>query len=294
MPTPALHGIAAGRFRCKVNLNTIREVKQPRSAEEIVKWRDGYAWLAGGTWLFSTPQIATDTLIDLRSLRWPALAASNTGLDIAATCTIAELYGFKPPVEWTAAPLFQLCARAFLASFKIWNAATVGGNICMSLPAGPMVTLATALEARYTLLPRDGRQREVAAIDFVTGNHANVLQPGELLRNIHLPARALRKRFASHRSSLTHLGRSAVFLIGTRSADEDDLLLTITAATPRPVQISFDHTPSAAELRHAIDEAVPADGYFDDVHGSPAYRRRLTYYYAEQIRAELEKPGGTA
>jgi len=201
VPTP-LHGIAAGWFAAKVNLNTIREVKRPRSAEEIVKWSSGYAWLAGGTWLFSTPQIATDTLIDLRSLRWPALAASNNGLDIAATCTIAELYNFKPPAEWTAAPLFQLCARAFLASFKIWNAATVGGNICMSLPAGPMVTLATALEARYTLLPRDGRRREVAAIDFVTGNHANVLAPGELLSNIHLPARALRKRFASHRSSL--------------------------------------------------------------------------------------------
>jgi CO/xanthine dehydrogenase FAD-binding subunit len=117
---------------------------------------------------------------------------------IAATCTIAELYGFNPPAEWTAAPLFQLCARAFLASFKIRNAATVGGNICMSLPAGPMVTLATASEARYTLWPRDGSPR-VAAIDFVTGNHANVLKPGELLPNIRLPARVLRKRFASHR-----------------------------------------------------------------------------------------------
>lgn len=291
---PACMGLQPAGFAANVNLNTIKEVKQPRSAEEIVKWSPGYAWLAGGTWLFSTPQIGTDMLIDLRALRWPALAASNTGLDIAANCTIAELYDFKPPAEWTAAPLFRLCARAFLASFKIWNAATVGGNICMSLPAGPMVTLATALEARYTLLPRDGAPREVAAIDFVTGNHANVLAPGELLRNIHLPARALRKRFASHRSSLTHLGRSAVFLIGTRSADEDDLLLTITAATPRPVQISFDHAPSAAELRHAIDEAIPAEGYFDDVHGSPVYRRRLTYYYAEQIRAELANLGAAA
>ena len=272
-----------------VNLNTIKEVMQPRSADEIVKWSPGHAWLAGGTWLFSTPQIATDTLIDLRSLKWPSLEASETGLDIAATCTIAELYHFKAPADWIAAPLFQLCPRAFLASFKIWNAATVGGNICMSLPAGPMVTLTTALEARYTLLPRDGASREVAAIDFVTGNHVKVLAPGELLRNVHIPARALRKRFSSHRSSLTHLGRSAVFLIGTRSADDSDLLLTITAATPRPVQITFDRAPSAAELRHAIDEAVPADGYFDDVHGSPAYRRRLTYYYAEQIRAELEK-----
>lgn len=277
-----------------MNLNTIKEVMQPRSADEIVKWRDGYAWLAGGTWLFSTPQIATDTLIDLRSLHWPSIEVSEAGLDIAATCTIAELYHFKPPADWIAASLFQLCSRAFLASFKIWNAATVGGNICMSLPAGPMVTLATALEARYTLLRRDGHKRDVAAIDFVTGNHANVLQPGELLRNIHIPARALHRRFASHRSSLTHLGRSAVFLIGTRSADDSDLLLTITAATPRPVQIKFDRARSAAELRHAIDEAISADGYFDDVHGSPAYRRRLTYYYAEQIRAELEKHGAAA
>ena len=91
MPTQAAWDCSCPA-RCKVNLNTIREVKQPRFADEIVKWSPGYAWLAGGTWLFSTPQIATDTLIDLRSLRWPALAASNTGLDIAATCTIAELY----------------------------------------------------------------------------------------------------------------------------------------------------------------------------------------------------------
>ena len=277
-----------------MDLNTITKVERPSSAEEITSWRAGCAWLAGGTWLFSEPQPALDTLIDLEGLNWPSLEASREGLDIAATCTIAELYRFKAPAEWNAAPLFRLCARAFLASFKIWNAATVGGNIVMSLPAGPMITLATALESKYTLLPRDGAAREVAAIDFVTGNHANVLEPGALLRNIHIPASALRKRFASHRSSLTHLGRSAVFLIGTRSADDSDLLLTITAATPRPVQIKFDRAPSAAELRHAIDEAVPSDFYFADVHGSPAYRRKLTYYYAEQIRTELAGQGAAA
>jgi CO/xanthine dehydrogenase FAD-binding subunit len=272
-----------------LNLNTVKEVKRPSSAEEIAAWRPGLAWLAGGTWLFSTPQIETDTLIDLQSLRWPPLKATAAGLEIAATCTIAELYHFRPPTEWSAAPLFEICARAFLASFKIWNAATVGGNICMSLPAGPMITLTTALEGIYTLWPRSGAPREVAAIDFVTGNHANVLEPGELLRSIFIPARALKKRFVSHRSSLTHLGRSAVFLIGTHGAEADDLLLTITAATPKPVQLRFDRAPSAAELRQAIDATIPPDGYFDDVHGSPAYRRRLTYYYAEQIREDLAR-----
>ena len=56
-----------------MNLNTITEVRRPNSTDEIPEWREGYAWLAGGTWLFSTPQISTHTLIDLESLRWPAL-----------------------------------------------------------------------------------------------------------------------------------------------------------------------------------------------------------------------------
>ena len=270
-----------------MDLNTIVAVKRPSSADEITEWPNGHAWLAGGTWLFSEPQLKTDTLVDLASLRWPSLHASADGLDIAATCTIVELDRFKAPAAWTAAPLFRECCRSFLASFKIWNEATVGGNICMSLPAGPMISLTAALEGAYTLWPRDATPRNVAAVDFVTGNNANVLRPGELLRSIRLPARALSKRFAFRRSSLTHLGRSAVLLIGTRSANADDLLLTVTAATARPMQLRFEGAPAADELRHAIEGQIPHETYFADVHGSPAYRRHLTYYYAEQIRAEL-------
>jgi CO/xanthine dehydrogenase FAD-binding subunit len=277
-----------------MNLNTITEVKHPKSADQITQWRDGYAWLAGGTWLFSEPQVATDTLIDLDQLHWPALEASPAGLDIAATCRIAELYRFVGPQEWRAAPLVRECCNALLASFKIWNAATVGGNICMSLPAGPMISLTVALEATYTLWPRDAPPRHVPAIDFVTGNHANVLRPGELLRSIHLPAAALSKRFAFRHASLTQLGRSAALLIGTQNAAGDDLLITITAATPRPIQLRFKRPPSAIELRRALDQRIPVGGYFNDVHGSAAYKRHLTYYFSEQIRAELAQPGAGA
>ena len=161
----------------------------------------------------------------------------------------------------------------------------------MSLPAGPMISLTVALEGVYTLWPREAASRQIPAVDFVIDNHANVLQPGELLRNIHIPAAALSKRFAFRRSSLTHLGRSTALIIGTQSRHEDDLLLTITAATTRPVQLRFDQVPAADELRHRIDETIPDALYFDDVHGSPAYRRHLTYYFAEQIRVELAQKG---
>jgi CO/xanthine dehydrogenase FAD-binding subunit len=273
-----------------MNLNTIREVQRPAAADEIAHWRDGYAWLAGGTWLFSEPQVSTDTLIDLEHLDWPALRKVPDGLEISATCTIADLYHFATPSEWTAAGLFRECSNALLASFKIWNAATVGGNICMSLPAGAMISLTVALEASYTMWPRCAPAREVAAVEFVTGDHANVLQSGELLRSIHLPVTALSKRYAVRRASLTRLGRSAALIIGTQERAARDLLLTITAATPRPVQLRFDRLPSSLELRHAIDERIPIDGFFNDVHGSAAYKRHLTYHFSEQIRLELTGP----
>jgi CO/xanthine dehydrogenase FAD-binding subunit len=270
-----------------MNLNTITEIKRPSATDEIPSWREGHAYLAGGTWLFSTPQITTHTLIDLEALRWPALKHSSEGLDIAATCTIAELERFQAPASWSAAPLLKLCCHALLMSFKIYNAATVGGNICMSLPAGAMISLAASLEGVYTLWPQGGAPRKVSALDFVTGNHMNVLQPGELLRSIHLPAGALEKHFAFRRNSLTHLGRSAALIVGTRDKSGEGFLLTVTAATARPMQLKFDRLLSAGALQHAIDGAIEDTDWFDDVHGSAAYKRHLTYYYAEQIRAEL-------
>lgn len=274
-----------------MNLNTITEVKRPASPAEIDAWADGYAWLGGGTWLFSEPQLRTTTLIDLERFGWPALAATDAGLEIAATCRIADLYAFVPPSAWRAGPLLRECCNAFLASFKIWNAATVGGNLCMSLPAGPMISLTAALEGTLTLWPREGSPREVPVLEFVTGNHANVLARGELVRSVMLPGSALRKRHAFRHASLTHLGRSSALLVATVDDAGNDWRLTITASTPRPVQLRFAHAPAAAELRAAIDRALPAEGYFGDVHGSAAYKRHVTLHFAEELRAELANGG---
>ena len=189
--------------------------------------------------------------------------------------------------------MLALCSHALLMSFKIAHEASVGGNICMSLPAGAMISLTVALEGTYALVPRAGAPRAVAARDFVTGNHANVLQPGELLRSVHLPAHALRKRFAFRRSSLVHLGRSAVLLIGT-AGDDGCFVLTVTASTPRPVQLTFPAIPDAPALLRALRAAIGETGYFDDVNGAPAYRRHLTEHFAEEIRAELAGEASSA
>ena len=237
--------------------------------------------------MFSEPQVNTHTLIDIESFNWPSLTATAEGLEIAASCKVVELDRFAGPTEWVAVPLLSECCHSFLASFKIWNEATVGGNICMSLPAGPMISLTTSLEGVCTLWPRSGEPRQVAMVDFVTGNHQNLLAPGELLRSIFLPAHALRKRYAFRRFTLTHLGRSEALLIGTLCPDRGEMILTITASTLRPIQLRFKSAPCAEAVKSAIDQAVSPAGYLEDTHGSPAHRQRLTYYFAEQIRCEL-------
>jgi CO/xanthine dehydrogenase FAD-binding subunit len=279
-------GIDAADQAFRMDLNTITEVARPRNRNEISAWGTGDAWLAGGTWLFSEPQPALSRLIDLSGLDWPATVISRDGLEIAATCTVAALDALTLPPEWAAAPLIGQCCRAFLASFKIWNMATVGGNLCMSLPAGPMISLTAALEGICTIWTPDGRERRVAVADFVLGPLHNVLRPGELLRAIALPASALMRRTAFRKISLSPLGRSAALLIGTLARD-GNFALTITASTPRPVPLAFAALPSAAALRQRIDETIAEDQYYDDVHGAPVWRRHMTLLFAEEIRREL-------
>ena len=129
-----------------MDLNTINEVARPTTRAQLPVWTAGDAWLAGGTYLFSEPQVHLARLIDLTDLKWPALIVGEAALTIAATCTVAQLDGLICPPEWIGSPLINQCCRAFLASFKIWKTATVGGNICMSLPAGPMISLTAALD----------------------------------------------------------------------------------------------------------------------------------------------------
>ena len=87
-----------------------------------------------------------------------------------------------------------------------------------------MITLTVALQTSYELWSADGSERTVEAVDFVLGDHRNMLPPGEVLRRIVIPVGALRKRYTHRRFTLTHLGRSTIFMIATQRPGADDLL----------------------------------------------------------------------
>ncbi|MEU4561174.1 FAD binding domain-containing protein [Actinoplanes sp. NPDC023936] len=254
-----------------MDLNTVTEVISPAAPGA---WRPGDAWLGGGTALFGEPRPHVRRLLDLTTAGWPAIELRDDGsVDVAATCTVAELNE-----RLGRHTIVRQCCHAFLASFKIWNVATVGGNLCAALPAGPMISLSVALGASVLLIGPDGGERRVPAAGFVTGDGTTVLREGELLRSIHFPASAFTGRIAYRRGSLHRHGRSAVLLIG-RALPSGEVTLTVTAATRRPYVLPLDSLS-------ALD-AIPADDYVDDVHGRPLWRQHLTRHYAAQILAEL-------
>jgi CO/xanthine dehydrogenase FAD-binding subunit len=268
-----------------VDLNTISAIVPIERREEMGAWRPGTAWLAGGTWLFSEPQPDLDTLFDLSALNWTPLVMTSEALRVSATCTLADLNAFVPPLDYRAFDLIQVCCKALLGSFKVWNVATVGGNICLALPAAPMISLAVALEGEAVIWMPTGDERTMPVVDFVRDAQRTALAPGEVLRAIDLPVRAAKRLFAHRQVSLTPLGRSAALLIGTR--DKTAFALTVTASTRRPFRLTFDQAPTPAQLADALTAAIARDMYHDDVHGRPEWRRHLTYSLAEEIRAEL-------
>jgi hypothetical protein len=288
-----------------VDLPGITEIADARRAA----WRDGDAWLAGGTWLFSEPQPGVTRLLDLRAFGWPAIAARPDGLEIAATCTLAELAALR--ARWRAAPLLGQCCAALLGSFKVANVATVGGNLCLALPAGPMISLAVALDGTCTIWDADRSERRLSAVEFVTGPGRCALAPGELLRAVRLPAAALDCVTAFRQLSLSAHGRSGALVIGRRHVSPaavtpaagspttgspttgQETVITVTAATTRPVRLGFPGLPSPGDALAALDAAGPC--WHDDAHGSPRWRAAVTRQLVLEVRDELadgQAPGG--
>ncbi|SLH82114.1 Putative oxidoreductase (molybdopterin dehydrogenase?) [Mycobacteroides abscessus subsp. abscessus] len=69
-----------------------------------------------------------------------------------------------------------------MASHKIWRTATVGGNVCLALPAGAVLAVLVALDAVAVVWPRAGGERRILLREFVTGPGRTVLAEGEVLR----------------------------------------------------------------------------------------------------------------
>lgn len=266
----------------------------PTSRDDVWPLGPHDAVLAGGTWLFSEPQAHLRRLVDITALGWEPVLVDDGAVELAATCTIgrvARLTDELPVLQptWAAAPLLEQCCGALLASFKIQRTATVGGNVCLSFPAGAMISLLSVLDGTVTVWRSDGSDYRTPITEFVTGSATNVLAAGEVVRAVRIPASALRATTAFRKLAPSPMGRSGIVVIGRRDTPQDGggFVLSITAATVRPFVFRFSAVPDAEELR-AAHATIPDGAWTIDAHGDPDWRRGVSLTLAQQIRTELQ------
>jgi xanthine dehydrogenase FAD-binding subunit len=270
-----------------MDLDTVVRARRPHGEAEL-DLLPGERYMSGGTWLLSEPQPAVTGLVDLTAMGWRPWHADETGLTLSSTCTIARVAAIPDRFGWRAHPLLRQSCMALYGSFKVWNVATVGGNICAALPPGPMTALAVALDGVATIRRPGGARRTTPVERLVTGLLRTTLAPGEMLEQVHLPADALGARCGYRKIAQAEIGRSGAVLMA-RQHDDGRFVLAITASTLHPEVLRWAAPPAPADLQAAIDGI---DSWYSDPHGAADWREHVTRVLAEELRAELASGGG--
>lgn len=265
-----------------MDLTTVSSYRRATS-EAHLALAPGERYLAGGTWLFSEANRDVEGLVDVTTLPGPHLVADPTGLTLGPACTIAQLLALAPQPGWRAQPLFTEAAHALLAGFKVWNQATVLGNVARGYAAGAMIAALATLDAVATVRDGAGVRSEVPVAQIPTGNGTTVLASGDLIERIHVPAGPLAASATLHRIALAELGRSGAVVTG-RVDPGGGAVLVVTAATLTPHVTRFDALPSAEDAAAA---ARAAETFYTDALGAADWRRHVAGVLAARVVSDL-------
>jgi CO/xanthine dehydrogenase FAD-binding subunit len=256
-----------------MDLPQVETYLQPTKFDRIPDWQPGWFWLAGGTWIFSEPETRAKGLVDLEPLNWSAIEVLSSGLAIGATFKLVDIANFPFPPTWTATQALKRAVEE-LASFKISNVATVGGNLCLALPASTFAPVMVALDATYEILPPHTPPRFIPASKFQIGAQQTLLQPGEALRKILIPATYLSWQVRFQRVCLQTTGYALAIVVTAYHPPTQQVRYAIGASTPTPRLLTFDHPPTLLEITQTLTSQI--SDFIQDDRASAAYRQHIT------------------
>ncbi|AFY34277.1 xanthine dehydrogenase family protein subunit M [Calothrix sp. PCC 7507] len=238
----------------------------PDDIQSITNWCEDWAWLAGGTWLFSEPQPHLKVLVDIHNLKWSEIEVQEDYLIIGATCPLIKLLEYPWLLEWTAVEGLKSAISALAASFKVINQATVGGNICLALSVGTLAPLMVALGASYEIWHLNKQSRQVAAKDFQLGYRQTILQPGDILRRVLIPLSNLKWQVSYQRFSLAATDPALAIVVIVRNHQHIRCVIAASVATPYLIEC----------LETEFMASLEGVNFIEDTKSSAIYRREIT------------------
>jgi aerobic carbon-monoxide dehydrogenase medium subunit len=160
---------------------------------------------------------------------------------------------------------------------------TVCGSVAHADPAAELPTALLALDAQVVLSSRQG-ERRVPIQEFLTGPFSTSLQPGELVREVRVPASDQPAAYAFAEVSPRHgdfAVAGAAVLLDVAEGRVRGAAVALCGVGGVPVRASgaeqalVGASGAPRELEAAAARAVEGLEPSSDLHGGSAYRRRV-------------------
>ena len=254
------------------------------------------AFLAGGT----------ELLVDLRSGRKQVChVISLGGLDelkhITKEDDILKIGALTPLSEIAESEMVKTHFPALtdaietMAGRQIRNLGTMGGNFCCGVPCSDTPPISCAANAEVVLTGPDGT-RNVAAREFVLAPRVTVLNPGEILTEIHIPKQpagsgASFQRFSLRRGSALAVASVAAWVrMKGKIIEEASIYLGSVGPTPLPATEAADlilgKNPDKKLFAEAGAKAAEEAQPISDLRGSEQYRRDVVQVLTARALAQ--------
>jgi CO/xanthine dehydrogenase FAD-binding subunit len=179
-------------------------------------------------------------------------------------------------------------ATALIGHVQIRNRGTIGGSVAHAFPSAELPVAMVALDASF-VLRSTGARRIVRAGDFFLSYMTTVLDPGEILAEIQIPALPANAGCSYQEVSRRHGDFALAGAAGVLALDASATIclarLTLTGTTPIRAEAAenalLGEKPSDALFRDAARRATENLEQDSDIHASAEYRRSacaaLTY-----------------
>ena len=263
---------------------------------------DRARYLAGGTDILvdlKQGRYATDHLIALAGVtELRELSFDGNLLRIGGLVTLEELV--QSDVVRDAFPALGEAA-ALMAAVQIRNRATIGGNFCAAVPCADTPPICMVAGASLRLVGSGG-ERTVIADDFFVGPRDTVLQPGEVLAEILIPAQppgsgSCYQRFARRRASALAVASVAARLI-IADGEIVDARVALGAVAPVPLvaqgtcDLLRGEAPGEGVFSRAGEKAASEATPITDVRGREGFRRDIVEVLTDRALHECVRRAG--
>ncbi len=177
-------------------------------------------------------------------------------------------------------------ASELIGSIHIQNRASIGGNVCNAAPSADTIPPLLVHEAVAHTASATG-EREIPLIDFFAGPGQTVLQKGEILKELVLPASspnaasAYLRFIPRNEMDIAVAGVGSLIEVEPSSNIVKKARIALASVAPTPVrayaaeQFLEGSTADKTTIEEAADLAVQAAVPITDVRGSAEYRKEL-------------------